>query len=645
MKSNRGFSLLETLLYLAIFAVVGGALFGILTNVVRVSTHEISGDEVSSQLQFAMGTITRLVKDSSSIEISTSTATTTLKLRMSIAAQDPTCITLVNGVLKLAQGPLDPTPGSIGASQCTNVTKDLTTDKVVVDSALFKRIEFPGGHDQVAVDMQMSNTATGANKISRALRSGISRASAATFDSDLLPNATNQYEVGSSIGKKWKNISLSGLLNVGTSNGAPAITAQTGSIYYDTGTNSFKGYNGASWNDIGPTLWVATSTNMYSNISGNVGIGTTAPAASLDVGGFAANGALRSVLARQAEGNATGAGTFLGVKAWTTQNTSYGGKMFSIEDAFYGALNSSIEFYRGSSQTGGFMTFTTNNGTEHMRIDQNGNVGIGTTAPAQKLEVNGTVLIDGGGTFTTTGNALSLYQSDPGAYRIGFDSQAGSVGYIRANVIAGSASNTWGTAIGHSLSASSNTLVTDMFIGASGNVGIGTTNPAYLLDVNGSVRGTSVCIGTDCRSAWPGAPAFRGALVNTIGMTLNAAAFTTMSYPNEGYDTDNIHDTVTNPSRLTVPAGVSKVRLVFKLQTVSTPASVGYLAVQIRKNGTTNSVDSAEENFPLETTYRPSVQVFSPVTSVVPGDYFEAVVYNSTAALTAAGWFGMEIVQ
>ncbi|RMD66188.1 hypothetical protein D6817_04600, partial [Candidatus Pacearchaeota archaeon] len=43
-----------------------------------------------------------------------------------------------------------------------------------------------------------------------------------------------------------------------------------------------------------------------------------------------------------------------------------------------------------------------------------------------------------------------------------------------------------------------------MRITPSGKVGIGTNNPAYTLDVNGDVRGTRLCIGTDCRSSWPG---------------------------------------------------------------------------------------------------------------------------------------------
>lgn len=59
--------------------------------------------------------------------------------------------------------------------------------------------------------------------------------------------------------------------------------------------------------------------------------------------------------------------------------------------------NTGIQFYRGGSTTGGFLTFTTNNNTEQMRITAAGNVGIGTTSPGYKLDVAGDV---GAASFT-----------------------------------------------------------------------------------------------------------------------------------------------------------------------------------------------------------------------------------------------------
>lgn len=47
--------------------------------------------------------------------------------------------------------------------------------------------------------------------------------------------------------------------------------------------------------------------------------------------------------------------------------------------------------------------------------------------------------------------------------------------------------------------------VMEMYIKNNGNVGIGKTDPVKKLDVAGAVAADEVCIGGDCRTAWPGA--------------------------------------------------------------------------------------------------------------------------------------------
>lgn len=390
MKHHRGFSLLETLLYIGIFAIVGGALFGILTNVVRISTKEVSGDEVSSQLNFAMSTINRLVRESSNIETATTTATTTLKLRMSDPATDPTCITLSGGKLKLAQG-----PDAFQKQNCTATMTDITTDRVVVDSALFKKLEFPGGHDQVTVDLQFSNLATGASKISRALRSGISRASAATFDSDLLPNADAQYEVGFAAPstKRWKNISISNLLNLGVASSDPA--GIDGSVYYNSTSKTFRGRSNGSWNDLNSSLWLATSTNMYSNVTGNVGIGTATPSFPLSFGA-----SLGSKMGLYDMGS--GAGYGMGIQPSLLQIFAHG-----ATDRVGIGYGNSAAF------------------TETLSV-KGSNVGIGVIAPKYTLDVNGVASFGGGsGNLDPTG-AISLAPlQNTGKSLIGWNRTAG----------------------------------------------------------------------------------------------------------------------------------------------------------------------------------------------------------------------------
>src|SRR4029077_6056747 len=105
---------------------------------------------------------------------------------------------------------------------------------------------------------------------------------------------------------------------------------------------------------------------------GNVGIGTTAPIRALDIEG----GTNSSVLVR-------GPGTH---NVQLTGSTSSGRFGQDLEGSFL-----------ASDTKGKVVKFLTDNGTlnEWMRITSNGNVGIGTTTPVDRLDVVGNVNVVG----------------------------------------------------------------------------------------------------------------------------------------------------------------------------------------------------------------------------------------------------------
>ena len=110
-------------------------------------------------------------------------------------------------------------------------------------------------------------------------------------------------------------------------------------------------------------------------------------------------------------------------------------------------------------------------GAEVMRINSSGNVGIGTTSPVAKLDINGNAIFDS--KTVTIGNLTSDSNE---RLRIYYD---GTLARAKLNALSG-------VSLGFGTNGIENRVVLD----TNGNLGIGTASPAAKLDVNGNVAVT-----------------------------------------------------------------------------------------------------------------------------------------------------------
>ena len=137
-------------------------------------------------------------------------------------------------------------------------------------------------------------------------------------------------------------------------------------------------------------------------------------------------------------------------------------------------------------------------GTARMTILNSGNVGIGTTSPAQKLDVNGNILIENGNTIEAANGGSG---ATTGLWLAG-NTAAGNGSYIglygtnainggddrRGNIDIGTYSGGGNPGAMHFMTYNGSSWIINATILSSGYVGIGLTNPDRMLEVNGQVE-------------------------------------------------------------------------------------------------------------------------------------------------------------
>ncbi|MFN8155082.1 MAG: tail fiber domain-containing protein [Bacteroidia bacterium] len=248
-------------------------------------------------------------------------------------------------------------------------------------------------------------------------------------------------------------------IGIGTTSPQEKLHIKSGGIVLDDAYQRFFTTGVPKWDIFGDNTGYAISRSGIDfpfyilRSSGNIGIGTTTPSAKLDVAGTV----------KIADGT-QGAGKVLtsdanGLATWTTPTGLPSG-----------AAAGNTPYWNGTA-------WVTNNSNVY---NNGGNVGVGTTTPTTKLDVNGTIRTSKTAPIGQQGSSIWVGGNDNGNLFTPGTAEAGIRIFNNSIAPGQSTIQAWDYF---------NNQARDIIMNdAGGKVGIGTSSPAAKVDINGNIK-------------------------------------------------------------------------------------------------------------------------------------------------------------
>jgi hypothetical protein len=343
------------------------------------------------------------------------------------------------------------------------------------------------------LEVQQSNSVRG---VFQAVANTVGFGSQTAHDVNIYVNSTNVVSIKSGAPASSLYIQNNGNVGIGTSNpGALLHLGQNGGAASDIATIIQNTYTLAGSTDETASIWFKQGPYSAGGISSvrNGDYITNAPNIASSLAFYTTNGgSFNTEQMRITNNGYVGIGTTApsnNLNVYTTTNT--GGITITGGS---GATNTSLILKNNSSGGNSWDISSTGGGhgygdgklliglgfSPKMTINGVGNVGIGTTSPADKLSIyggNGVGLgIDVGGAAGNAGKMLFTYSS--GAYNIG--------------KIEGISRSGGGGDLNFYTSLYGDALTSQMTITRAGNIGIGTANPEAKLTVKGKIVASEI---------------------------------------------------------------------------------------------------------------------------------------------------------